>query len=81
MTSSERQLDWTYWLIGRGNLEGHYSCNGRRQPVADFDHRTRAIISIAECRRHRPPGMQAFGAFAPWTIWLQAAEMWQRACA
>jgi hypothetical protein len=24
------------------------------------------------------PGMQALGAFAPWTIWLQAAEMWQR---
>jgi hypothetical protein len=23
-------------------------------------------------------GVQAFGAFAPWTIWLQAAEMWQR---
>jgi len=23
-------------------------------------------------------GVQALGAFAPWTIWLQAAEMWQR---
>ena len=24
------------------------------------------------------PGVQALGAFAPWTLWLQAAEMWQR---
>ena len=23
-------------------------------------------------------GLEEFGAFAPWTIWLQAAKMWQR---